>query len=64
MAGQACARWLVCSGALEFAGLASALVLGACATSIQWAPTSHDIRDILQFLHTTRIWVCLWPLAW
>ena len=49
MAGQGCARWLVCSGALEFAGLASALALGACATSIQWAPTSHDIRDILQF---------------
>ena len=49
MAGQGCARWLVCSGALEFAGLASALALGACATSIQWASTSHDIRDILQF---------------
>ncbi len=34
---------------MELAGLASALVLGACATSVQWASRSEEVREALRY---------------
>jgi MinD-like ATPase involved in chromosome partitioning or flagellar assembly len=42
-------RWLVCSGALEFAGVSAALAMGACAAWVQWSPSSDEVRETLRF---------------
>lgn len=47
-AGDA-SRWYVCSGAVEFCAFASALALGACATSVVWASSSQALCDELRF---------------
>lgn len=49
MDGDGGSRWLVCSGALEFAGVAAALAMAGCATSVQWALDSAQIRESLTF---------------
>ena len=35
---------------MEFAGLAASLALGACATSVQWASRSDEVREALRYV--------------
>ncbi len=49
MDGGSGSRWLVCSGALEFAGVAAALSMAACAESVQWSGDSAQLRESLMF---------------
>ncbi len=49
MSGDGGSRWLVCSGALEFAGAAAALSMAACASSVQWSADSGQVRESLMF---------------
>lgn len=49
MADGRASCWLVCSGALEFAGVAAALSMAACASNVQWFADSGQLRESLAF---------------
>lgn len=49
MAGERGDRWVVCSGAVEFVAIASALALAACAPCVVWESDAARARDDVEY---------------